>query len=997
MSCKPDTTSVGKQMFFGHTTSNNLEESIMSTFSYSREQLAVIARFSEQDLQVIRQRRQSHNQLGFGYQLAFVRLLNRFPTQAPFETIVEIAAFVSLQLLIDEADIHLYGYRQKTVSGHQEFIRQYLNLRHFSTAITDTEIFIYQQSFSSEQTSALMGRVREYLKNQQILEPALDTLKRIIQTQRETARLEIYSRIHQMLPVFTGQQLEQLLETGEKTYSELHVLKQPPGLPSPVAFNKLDTKLKVIQATGILSLDMGWLNNNYQRSLARYARQCTLFRLRRLREERRHAMLVCFLLQLHQDTFDAMVQMYDKLINKVHNRAERDVDAYLKQHRCKIRSSLSHYQKVLAVLLDKAVRSEAIRSSIYDQVDLPSLEQDYAEIGILSNSKHQHTFDRVIARHSYLRQFTPALLDQLRFQVEPGNPVANSLMEAVQVLRQMNEAGRYKLPNDVPIDFVPKKWLSQVIGDEGKPDKPAWECALLTLVRDQIKSGNLSVQHSKRYATLDTFFMPENQWVQQREAFFSRAGLPSDPGKVASYLTQRLNQAFDQFLEYLPQNEYARIDNDAWKITTDPNEKLERGTDDRLKPLKDWLGQHIRTIKLPDLLIEVDNELQFSRHFMTATDTNGPDAQQICETLAAIMAHASEIGTYTMAQIIEGISYHRLKQISDWQLHEDNQRSALAAIVNAISQLDISQAWGDGTTSSSDGQRFALRRKVLSQSYSHTFNDFAIEFYSFVADNYAPFFSLPHECSDRDAPFVLDGLLYNESDLEIEEHHTDTHGFTDINFAAFALLGKRFVPRIKALHKYAIFRIDSERDYGALTSLVDKKDRTLNPDWIIEQWDRMGHFYASLENGHVTASTALRRLNGFTGKNHFYRANRELGRILRTEHTLSFMSDPVMRQRNRRGLLKGEQIHALARDIKMGKRGRVNTRDWLEQCHSCSCLTLVMACIIYWQAKEINRVLHEHTPDDSIDLSMIKHISPIAWENVILYGDYILNREDVKV
>ena len=126
----------------------------------------------------------------------------------------------------------------------------------------------------------------------------------------------------------------------------------------------------------------------------------------------------------------------------------------------------------------------------------------------------------------------------------------------------------------------------------------------------------------------------------------------------------------------------------------------------------------------------------------------------------------------------------------------------------------------------------------------------------------------------------------------------------------------------------------------------------------------MGHFYGSLECGHATASTALRRLNGFSPKNHFYRANRELGRILRTEHTLAFMSDPAMRQRNRRGLLKGEQIHALARDLKYGKRGRISKRDWLEQRRSCSCLTLVIACIIYWQAREINRVIQEHIPDD---------------------------------
>jgi TnpA family transposase len=41
-----------------------------------------------------------------------------------------------------------------------------------------------------------------------------------------------------------------------------------------------------------------------------------------------------------------------------------------------------------------------------------------------------------------------------------------------------------------------------------------------------------------------------------------------------------------------------------------------------------------------------------------------------------------------------------------------------------------------------------------------------LEFYTFVADNYAPFYSLPIECTDRDAAFVLDGLLYNESELK---------------------------------------------------------------------------------------------------------------------------------------------------------------------------------------------------------------------------------------
>ena len=104
-----------------------------------------------------------------------------------------------------------------------------------------------------------------------------------------------------------------------------------------------------------------------------------------------------------------------------------------------------------------------------------------------------------------------------------------------------------------------------------------------------------------------------------------------------------------------------------------------------------------------------------------------------------------------------------------------------------------------------------------------------------------------------------------------------------------------------------LYCIDETKDYGSLTPLVSGKDRLIHMDWIQDQWDRMGHFYFSLATGHTTASTALRRLTRFSQKNHFYRANRELGRILKTENILNYISDPLLRQNRRKGLLKGEQ------------------------------------------------------------------------------------------
>jgi TnpA family transposase len=100
----------------------------------------------------------------------------------------------------------------------------------------------------------------------------------------------------------------------------------------------------------------------------------------------------------------------------------------------------------------------------------------------------------------------------------------------------------------------------------------------------------------------------------------------------------------------------------------------------------------------------------------------------------------------------------------------------------------------------------------LQETYSTCFSDFALEFYSFIAEKHAPFYSTPIECTDRDSAFVLDGLCYNESDLELEEHYTDTHGYTEINFAAFVMLGRRFCPRIRGLQKQRHYRLDTGRE-----------------------------------------------------------------------------------------------------------------------------------------------------------------------------------------
>ena len=101
----------------------------------------------------------------------------------------------------------------------------------------------------------------------------------------------------------------------------------------------------------------------------------------------------------------------------------------------------------------------------------------------------------------------------------------------------------------------------------------------------------------------------------------------------------------------------------------------------RLHRLKGWLARHMPTIRLPALLIEVDNDLRFTNHFLPPSQRADRKADDVCLQLATVLAHGCNIGLHTMAQLTPGISYKQLKRVSDWQLTD--RRSAAASIGGA--------------------------------------------------------------------------------------------------------------------------------------------------------------------------------------------------------------------------------------------------------------------------------------------------------------------------
>src|SRR3546814_3591159 len=74
-----------------------------------------------------------------------------------------------------------------------------------------------------------------------------------------------------------------------------------------------------------------------------------------------------------------------------------------------------------------------------------------------------------------------------------------------------------------------------------------------------------------------------------------------------------------------------------------------------------------------------------------------------------------------------------------------------------------------------------------------------------VSDQYAPFATQVIPATVSEAPYILDGLLMNDAGRRVRQHFADTGGFTDHVFAACALLGYRFAPRIRDLPQKRLY------------------------------------------------------------------------------------------------------------------------------------------------------------------------------------------------
>jgi TnpA family transposase len=251
------------------------------------------------------------------------------------------------------------------------------------------------------------------------------------------------------------------------------------------------------------------------------------------------------------------------------------------------------------------------------------------------------------------------------------------------------------------------------------------------------------------------------------------------------------------------------------------------------------------------------------------------------------------------------LSYRQLAWCATWYLREETLKAAIAQVVNFQHRLPLAQAWGGGTLSSSDGQRFpvAVNSRTATALPRYFGYGRGLTHYTWASDQHALYGGKPIPTTDRDATYVLDEILDNETELPIDVHTTDTAGYTEVLFSLFDLVGLQYAPRIRDLADQRLYRVDRRRRYEHLEPLFSG---FINRDLILRRWDDLLRVAASIRMGWVTASLLIGKLQSYRRQNALMRALQEHGRLIKTIHIVRCLDSPELRRTIGRQLNKGE-------------------------------------------------------------------------------------------
>jgi TnpA family transposase len=561
-----------------------------------------------------------------------------------------------------------------------------------------------------------------------------------------------------------------------------------------------------------------------------------------------------------------------------------------------------------------------------------------------------------------------------------------------EYITAFNEEGK-----EVDISFATQNWRKAVLDKTrtGQFVRKHFEAMVFTALAEELRTGDVAVVGSEEYADWSEQLLDWETVQETLGSYLVEVGL-AEPGESAEFdaksfrrqLEDKLRSAAAAADAGYPENEGLVIDPE----TGIPLLKAFRA--DGQRPSAKRLEQEIKA-RMPErslmgIVARTAYWVEWWRRFGPPSGNEPKLTDPLGRYVIVTFVKGTNMGPYEAARHIPGVSGHELSYVANKHFSIVLLNEAIADLVNAHARLDISQAWGDGTTVAADGTHMDTYLDNLLSETSVRYGKPGGIAYHHVSDTYIALFTHFIPCGVCEAVYIIEGLLKNTSEVQPTTVHADTQGQSFPVFALAHLLGFDLMPRIRNWKELTFYRPSKQTEYVHIDALFGEPGKhVIDFDLIESQFRHLMRVAVSVREGTISSSTLLKRLRSGSRKNATYAAFREVGRVIRTVQLLRYLSDAPLRRRVTAATNKVESFNGFSQWIGFGNRGVIADNDPIEQEKAMKFNALLTNAVIFHNALDIAEIVRQLLEEGwAIDPEDLAHISPYLTEHINRFGEY---------
>ena len=545
---------------------------------------------------------------------------------------------------------------------------------------------------------------------------------------------------------------------------------------------------------------------------------------------------------------------------------------------------------------------------------------------------------------------------------------------------------------DLDLSFVSETWKKFIyVGkrEDNIINRRYFELCVFSYLANELRSGDIFIEGADAFSDYRQHLLSLEECDLLIEDYLQEVSLPKTAEEFVTLLKNNLLQMARKVDKLYPNLSDFVIDKDGIPmikkvLTLKPSKKTVK--------LVERIHKKMPERSLLDTLCLTHHLTGWADEFGPISGSDSRLDNPIERYILNVFCQGTGMGPTQGAKHIKNstITPRMLSWINRRHVTPRKLDKAKDKIINYSQLFLLTTAWGDGSRCAADGTlRCIYEDNLLVESHIR-YNAKGGIAYNHISDTYVALFSTFIPCGVWEAVEIIEGLLKNESSIKPGIIHADTQGQSTVVFGLSYLMGIKLMPRIRNWKDLTFFR-PSEETYKNIDALFGEE---INWDLIKTHWKDLLQVVLSIKQGKVSSSFLLRKLTNYSRKNRLYHAFQELGRVIRTQFLLEYISNVKLREIITASTNKVETFNAFSDWIRFGSRVIVASNDPDEMEKAIKYNAFIANCIVLQNTIDYSYVIHQLQQEGyAITKEDAARISPYMTEHLKRFGDYIIDLE----